>query len=146
MEFTACLVGGLSLIGCGVALGWLRPPNWQSEGEMVGHQRAAIEWWAKVQRFVRTLNNGMLILIGGLIASTAFIPHGHTWMLVWCGILVLLFGCILLAMVDAMSSLAGYKRALPEAARRSFGTSKLAAAPADTPRVGDAHEKDSAGQ
>ncbi|MFK7734506.1 MAG: hypothetical protein AB8B50_00660 [Pirellulaceae bacterium] len=145
MEFTACLVGGLSLIGCGIALGWLRPPNWQSDGELAGNQQAAIEWWAKIQRFVRMLNNGMLILIGGLIVATAFIPHGRVWMLFWCGILVLLFGCILLAMLDAMSSLAGYKRALPEAARRTFGASDLAAASGETPLVGDANQSSGKG-
>lgn len=128
MEFIACLAGGIALMVCGVALFWLRPPNWQSDGDLVDQHRVAIQRWARVQIAVRWANNVLLVAIGGLIAATAFVPHGRTWMLFWSGILLLLLVCILLAMIDAMSSLAGYRRALPEAARRSFsGSPDLAA-------------------
>lgn len=124
MESIACVVGGVCLIGTGLALFWLRPPNWQSDGELADVNRKAIERWSGVQRLVRLSNNSLLILIGGLIVTTAFVPHGRVWMLLWSAILVLLLVCILLAMLDAFSSLVGYRRALPEAARRSFGNSQ----------------------
>lgn len=128
MEFIACLAGGIALMVCGVALFWLRPPNWQADGDLVDQQRVAIQRWSRVQTAVRWANNVLLVVIGALIACTAFVPHGRTWMLFWSGILLLLLVCILLAMIDAMSSLAGYRRALPEAARRSFsGRPDLAA-------------------
>lgn len=120
MELIACVVGGMFLVGCGVGLFRLRPPNWQNDGDLTDEHRRAIERWAVVQRVVRTMNNSLMILIGCLIAATGFIPHGKPWMLVWGGVLVLLLVCILFAMIDAFSSLAGYRRALPEAARRSF--------------------------
>ena len=66
------------------------------------------------------MNNSLLIAIGAIILATAFVAHGKVWMLLWSGVLLLLLICIFLAMLDAYSSLASYKRALPEAARRSF--------------------------
>jgi hypothetical protein len=125
MEFAACLTGGLGLMICGMALFSLRPPNWKNDGELLEIHRTVIERWALLQRIVRWLNNLMLIVIGGLIAATAFVPHGQVWMLLWSVILLLLLVAILFAMVDAFSSLAGYRRALPEAARRSFSRQEL---------------------
>ena len=104
----------------GAALFWLRPPNWHSDGEFTEEHRLAIEKWGGIQRFVRYANNSLLILIGSIIVATAFVEHGKVWMLLWSGILMLLLLCIFLAMIDAYSSLASYRRALPEAARRSF--------------------------
>lgn len=129
MESIACIAGGICLVACGIALFRLRPPNWKNDGELVDLVNIkAIEWWSTVQRLVRVANNSLMIFIGIAIASTAFIPHGaqatrdsgRAWMLAWGVILVLLLFCILFAMIDAFSSLAGYRRALPEAARRSF--------------------------
>jgi hypothetical protein len=59
-------------------------------------------------------------LIGVGIAGTGMLPRGNAWLLLWFAILVALLVCILLAFLDALASLAGYKRAVPEAARRSF--------------------------
>ena len=126
MEFAACLIGGLGLMICGAALFWLRPPNWKNDGELLDIHRTVIERWALLQRIVRWLNNSLLIAIGGMIAATAFVPHGRVWMVLWSVILLLLMIAILFAMIDAFSSLAGYRRALPEAARRSFSSQDLA--------------------
>lgn len=120
MESIACIVGGLGLIACGLGLFRVRAPNWQDDGELAEEERRAIERWSKVQRIVRYLNNSLLMAIGASIAATAFIPHGRRWALAWVAIFVALLVCILLASIDAFSSLAGYRRALPEAARRSF--------------------------
>lgn len=122
MEFAVCILAGLCLIGSGAYLFKLRPPNWTSDGDLTAEHLKVIERWAGVQRIVRFLNNSLLILIGVAICSVAFVPHGRVWMLGWGLILVMLLVCILFAMIDAFSSLAGYKRALPEAARRSFRT------------------------
>ena len=121
MEIFACLIGGAALIACGMALSRLRPPDWQSDGELTEIHQRAIARWAVLQRVVRIMNNSLLGIIGGAIMASVFVPHGRVWMLLWCAILVLLLVCILFAMIDAFSSLAGYRRALPEAARRSFG-------------------------
>ena len=132
MEFFVCLVGGVALVGCGIALFRLRPPNWQNDGDLAGDHLKAIQWWSAIQRYVRLLNNSLLIMIGIAIAATGFVPHGQAWMLLWITILVLLLACILFAMVDAFSSLAGYRRALPEAARRSFSQQQALAGEADS--------------
>ena len=125
MEFTACVTGGLALIGCGIALFRLRPPNWQNDGDLLESHRTALQRWSIVQSVVRSLNNSLMILIGILITATAFLSRGELWIVMWSLVLVLLLLCIVLAMVDACGSLAGYKRALPEAARRSFGNQDL---------------------
>ena len=127
MEFIACLVGGIAFIGCSFGLSRLRPPNWQADGDLVEVERAAIQWWARVQVGIRRINNSLICLVGVLIISAGCVPHGQAWVILWSAILVLLMICIMLAMVDAISSFAGYKRALPEAARRSFGSADLAA-------------------
>ncbi len=121
MEDIACILGGSLLILAGAALSKLRPPNWLDGGEMLEGAQRSIARWSAVQRIVRKLNNGLLAIVGGIIVATAFIPHGRTWMLAWCVILALVMLCIFFAMIDAFSSLASYRNALPEAARRSFG-------------------------
>lgn len=126
MESFVCLVGGSLLAIVGIALFKLRPPNWQNDGELSEHEGRAIRRWYWVQRVVRFCNNIVIVAIGVQIAATSFIPHGRAWMAVWSVILLLLLLCIFLAMVDAMGSLAGYRRALPEAARRSFTDRELA--------------------
>ena len=132
MESIACIIAGVGLIASGLALFRLRQPNWQDEGDLSDQNRPAIEWWSNLQSFVRNANNILLILMGLMIFASSFFPHGQgsksddrTWMFMWIAILGLVLICIFLAMVDAMSSLAGYKRALPEAARRSFSDPKL---------------------
>lgn len=121
MEFIACIVGGAVLIGCGVSLFCMPTPNWHSHEAPAAGPRAAPRR-SNFQRNLRFSNNSLLISIGAIIVATAFVPHGRAWMLLWTAILVLLLICILLAMIDAMSSLAGYRQALPEAARRSLGS------------------------
>ena len=120
MESIACIVGGICLVGCGIALSYLRPPDWSSDGDLLDDPRRSILRWATVQRWVRLANNSLVALIGVTIFSAAFIPHGRVWIIVWLTILVLLLVCLLFAILDAFSSMAGYHRALPEAARRSF--------------------------
>ena len=120
VESTACIAGGICLMICGLALFRLHPPNWQNDGELAADQRLAIQRWGKVQRVVRFLNNSLLFVIGAAILVAGLIPHGRTWVLLWLAIFAGLLICILFASIDAFSSLAGYKRALPEAARRSF--------------------------
>ncbi len=136
MEFAACLIGGLALMVCGGALFRLRPPNWHSDGELLGAHRTVIERWGMVQRVIRLLNNSLLIVVGVMIFSTAFLAHGRLWMVMWSLILLLLLLAIVFAMVDALSSLAGYRRALPEAARRSFSNSDLSLEHTELAEVG----------
>ena len=126
MLTVACVIGGLCLIGCGFGLSRLRPPNWEIDGELAEVHHKAITRWSSFQRIVRLLNNSLIMIIGALMIASTLVPRGREWMLIWFAILVLLLICILFAMIDAFSSLAGYRRALPEAARRSFsGSNKV---------------------
>lgn len=115
-----CIVGGFLLIGAAYGLSRLRPPNWHADGDLSEEPQLSIARWAKIQRVVRLLNNSLIALIGIAIIASAFVPHGRSWMLLWSAILLLVLTCILFALLDAFSSLSGYRRALPEAARRSF--------------------------
>lgn len=119
MEMSLCLTVGLLLVACGFGLSRLRPPDWASEGQLATSGRV-IARWASFQRLVRLLNNGLIAIIGLSIATAGVLPHGRMWFLLWCAILVALLVCILLAFLDALSSLAGYRQAIPEAVRRSF--------------------------
>lgn len=116
------MAAGLALIASSLGLARLRLPNWQSDGELLETPKREIERWGKIQRIVRKLNNGLLALIGAAIFLSSVVPRGRLWMLMWSAILLLLMICVMLAMVDAFSSLASYRRALPEAARRSLGS------------------------
>lgn len=120
IEDIACITGGSLLIASAFWLSRMAPPDWTTHGELLDESQRAIARWATLQRVVRGINNFMVAIIGGAIAAAAFVPHTRYWMLLWCAILAAVMFCIFLAMLDAFSSLAGYRRALPEAARRSF--------------------------
>lgn len=120
MEIVACTVGGLALIGCAIALFKMSPPDWHADGDLVDSEHRALARWARVQRTVRLANNSLLAIIGLGILASSFVPRGQMWLFLWSAILLLLLVCIGFAMLDALSSVAGYRRALPEAARRSF--------------------------
>jgi hypothetical protein len=124
MEIIACITCGTTLIVCAFALTYLRAPNWQEDGELLEEHQRAIERWAKLQRRVRQLNNSLLGIIGATMIGSIFVPRGRGWLVLWSAILVLLLFCILFAMIDAFSSMAAYRRALPEAARRSLKATK----------------------
>ncbi len=116
----ACILAGATLIACGAALSRLRPPEWHNVAKLGEEPLREIAKWASIQRMIRLVNNSLLSMIGGAIVATVFVPRGQAWIGLWCVILLLLLVCILLAMMDAVSSLAGYRRALPEITRRSL--------------------------
>ncbi len=121
MNSWVCIVVGTSLITVSLLLSKLRPPEWPKD-----ETRADVDLrrWASFQRTVRKLNNLLLALIGVLITSTGLIAQGQAWMILWLCILLLLMIVVLLACLDAFTSMTGYRRAVPEAARRSFGEPK----------------------
>ena len=119
MELYACLLGGVALMLSGYGLSRIAPPDWTLEDNSADAGRS-IARWSAFQWRVRRSNNFLLIMIGASIAASGLIPHGNAWLFLWFVILVALLICILLAFLDALSSLAGYRHAVPEAARRSF--------------------------
>ncbi len=123
MEMLLCFLGGFALVACGVFLSRFEPPNWAGDVDPRHREGRSVARWSAFQVRIRRMNNFLLMLIGAAIASTGAVPHGNTWLVLWFTILVALLVCILLACLDAFSSLAGYKNALPEAARRSLGRS-----------------------
>ncbi len=129
MEQIACIVGGMLLIACAYGLTRLKPPDWFAGG---GEESKTLLRWSAVQRGVRNVNNAMLAVVGVAIVSTAFIQQMPIKLVVWSGVLVLLMISIVLAMADAVSSLMGYRRALPEAARKSLSKDSRLLANADS--------------
>ncbi len=120
MELYACLLGGVALVLSGLGLSRLSPPDWGADVGPAMDEGKSLARWLAFQRRVRRSNNFLLILIGTGIAASGTLPRGNAWLVLWFAILVALLVCILLAFLDALASLAGYKRAVPEAARRSF--------------------------
>ena len=124
MELYACLLGGVALMLCGFLLSRIAPPDWANDDTSDDASRS-IARWSAFQWRVRRSNNFLLIVIGAGIAASGLIPHGNAWLFLWFAILVALLVCILLAFLDALSSLAGYRHAVPEAARRSFSSNTI---------------------
>ena len=120
MEFFACIVGGLALIGCGGGLFLIRAPDWPQDASHSDSLRSSIERWSKFQRGVRFLNNIVLMLAGVVIVLTVLVPRGRVWMLLWSSVLLLLLLSILLAMIDALTSLSGYRKSLPKVTENSL--------------------------
>ncbi len=121
MEMSMCLIVGIGLVLFGIGLSRLRPPNWNSDVSVSYAGYATIARWATFQRFVRLFNNALLVALGIAIAMAGLIPHNRVWFLLWFSILIGLLFSIMLAFLDALSSMAGYRQAIPEAVRRSFG-------------------------
>ena len=109
-------------MACGVGLYFVRTPAWPQEHDAAEQTHEAELRSSRFQIVVRYVNNALVIAIGGLITLTAFVRHGSAWMLLWTVILLLLMVCIVLAVIDALSSLSSYRKALPQAARRSLGS------------------------
>jgi hypothetical protein len=126
MEMYACLLGGAALVLSGLALSRLAPPDWAADVDPAFDEGQSIARWSAFQWRVRRWNNFLLVLIGTGIAASGLMPRGNEWLMLWFAILVALLVCILLAFLDALASLAGYKRAVPEAARRSFSRNREA--------------------
>lgn len=131
MEFFACVLGGASVVAGGIVLFFVRPPDWQSDGEIAEDSKRVIARWSAVQRAVRVLTNSLIAMAGGGIMVAGFLPHGRVWMWLWAGVVSALLACIALAMLDALSSLASYRRAVPEAARRALGNDFSSELPLD---------------
>ena len=124
MELYACLLGGAALVVSGLALSRLAPPDWAADVDPEIDEGQKLARWSAFQSRVRRSNNFLLVLIGTGIAASGMLPRGNVWLVLWFAILVALLVCILLAFLDALASLAGYKRAVPEAARRSFSRTR----------------------
>lgn len=120
MEIYLCLFGGTALVLSGLVLSRLAPPDWAADVDPALEEGQSLARWSAFQWRVRRSNNLLLIMIGAAIAASGLLPRGNAWLMLWAAILVALLVCILLAFLDALASLAGYKRAVPEAARRSF--------------------------
>lgn len=121
MEPLFCFLGGLTLMGCGAGLFWMPAPVWPESDSDAPSERNSAARWLKFQRTVRNSNNVLLILAGGAMAATGLVEHGKLWIWLWTAILLALLLCISLAMVDALASLSGYRRSLPQVARRALG-------------------------
>ena len=122
MQLWACLVGGAAMVISGICLFRLRPPDWQSESQLAAEaNRKVVARWSGFQRALRMTNNILIAIIGVAIMASPFVQPGKPWLLTWISILLLLLLCVLLAMLDAFSSLAGYRRVLPEVARQQLG-------------------------
>jgi len=119
-----CIVSGLGLIASSVLLSRLRVPDWSNEHDVGSSSHAAAMKWSAFQRGVRKTNNVLLAGTGILICTAGLLEHGQVWMIVWLGVVLLLMIVFLLACIDAFSSMTGYRRTVPEAARRSFGDQK----------------------
>jgi hypothetical protein len=119
-----CLFAGAVLVLSGLGLSRLAPPDWAADVDPAFDEGKSVARWSAFQWRVRRSNNFLLVLIGTAIAASGMLPRGNAWLVLWFAILVALLVCILLAFLDALASLAGYKRAVPEAARRSFSRNR----------------------
>jgi ABC-type uncharacterized transport system permease subunit len=120
MESALCVTGGLLTVIAAFGLTYLRSPQWSDEAWSATDSSRSIRKWAKLQRALRLCTNCLVGLIGLAIAACAFVPHGRVWMGMWAGIFLALLLAVLLAGLDALASLVGYRRAVPESARQTM--------------------------
>jgi ABC-type multidrug transport system fused ATPase/permease subunit len=120
MEQFVCVLGGVCLLVVGIALRRVQPPDWTSK-HLDELQQRKVSGYGKFQNVVRAINNCLISLIGAIIVGTAAVPHGRVWALLWSVVFTLILFCILLAMLDAFSSLLAYRRTLPATMRHTLG-------------------------
>ena len=120
MELILCISGGLVMMGGAVGLAFVRPPQWMFDIDASTRGAKSIQRVAGFQRAVRRCINILLGMTGGVMFFCAFVPHGRTWMALWLLIFLSLLTTLALAALDAISSMVGYRKALPEVARRTF--------------------------
>lgn len=120
MEPWLCIAGGACLIASSFVLSRMRLPDWTDNAEVTPQMGRSLARWSFFQRIVRRCNNWLLALTGVLICLTGFVPHGRAWIMLWLSVLLLIVLVLLLAGLDALSSMASYRRAVPDVARRAF--------------------------
>lgn len=120
MESAICVTGGLLTVIAAFGLTYLRSPQWSDEAWSATDSTRSIRKWVRLQRTLRLCTNFLLGLIGLAVATCAFVPHGRVWMGMWAAIFLALFVAVLLAGLDALASLVGYRRAVPESARQAL--------------------------
>ncbi|MGN6545183.1 MAG: hypothetical protein ACTHK7_09060 [Aureliella sp.] len=119
MELVLGISGGLVMLGA-LVLAFVRPPQWMGDSDPASKPGQTIRRWGGFQRVIRRCINAMLGLIGALVFACAFVPQGRAWMAMWLFVFLALITALLLAALDAVCSVAGYRQAMPEAARRSL--------------------------
>ena len=122
MEPILCFTAGLVMIASAVGLAFLRAPTWTFDIDATTASGRALERLAGIQQSVRRWTNFLLGITGALVTLSAFIPRGRGWMALWCLILIALLSALMLAAVDAILSVVGYRKAVPEAARRALAS------------------------
>ena len=120
METAFCTAFGAAIVIASRWLAVIRQPDWQSDGDLLARPRKELARWATVQHNLRVVNNHTLLVIGLLIALAGWLPHNQAWAVLWGSILTLVFFVLVMAVLDAICSVVSYRKALPEAARRSF--------------------------
>lgn len=120
METALCVSGGFLTLLAALGLTSLRSPQWNDENWSETAKSQSIEWWADVQRGLRLCTNTLIGLIGAVVMACGFVQHGPLWMGMWVGIFLSLLLAVMLAGLDALASLVGYRRAVPESARQAL--------------------------
>lgn len=119
MELVLAISGGLVMLGA-VALALVRPPQWIQESDPNSRRGQMIRRWGGFQRTIRHCINAVIGLAGALVFACAFVPQGRVWMAMWLFVFLALITALVLAGLDALCSVASYRQAMPEAARRSL--------------------------
>ena len=120
METVLCIGGGLVMISGAIGLAFLRAPQWIFGIDTSTIGGRSMQRVVNFQSGVRRSTNILLGLTGGLVLCSAFVPHGRSWMALWLLIFLALLVTVILAGLDAISSMIGYRKSIPEVARRSF--------------------------
>ena len=120
MELILCISGGLLMMGGAIGLAFVRAPQWMLDMDTTTRGARSIKRVAGFQRAVRRCINILLGMTGGVMFVCAFVPHGRTWMALWLLIFLSLLTTLVLAGLDAISSMVGYRKSIPEVARRTF--------------------------
>ena len=119
MELVLGISGGLVMLGA-LALAFVRAPQWIAESDAVSKRGHMIRRWGGFQRVIRRWINAIVGLIGALVFACAFVPQGRIWIAMWLLVFLALITALVLAGIDALCTIVGYRQAVPEAARRTL--------------------------
>ncbi|TWT91566.1 hypothetical protein Pla52nx_006397 [Stieleria varia] len=117
--FAGGLLLSCTLIAFALWLQWTERQGWP--GEEYDEQRARDQLYLQRRRRSRRLVNGLIGLCGVLIGIATFAGIGRTFVAAWLCVMVVLFGVVMLALLDAFRTVRYEKDKRRDIRRESIG-------------------------
>lgn len=131
MNDLSSLILGIIVFAVGFALGmvgWKRSASSMEASSELGKG----EWLSNSHQRMRLILNGLLMIVGLVMSSTAFVVDRRVWASLWLVIGCMLLGILTLALIDASRLIFHYRRTLPRIAQDTLGVKPLSHSRSET--------------